>query len=41
MIQYQVIKLKISKERYNEALLKKTNLTMKENRDVMKALNLN
>ena len=27
-------------ERYNEALLKKTELTMKENRDVMKKLNL-
>ena len=29
------------KERYNEALLKKTELTMKENESVMKALNLN
>ena len=29
------------KERYNESLLKKTNLTMKENKDVMKKLNLN
>ena len=28
-------------ERYNEALLKKTNLTMKVNKDVMKKLNLN
>ena len=28
-------------ERYNEALLKKTDLTMKENKDVMKKLNLN
>ena len=28
-------------ERYNESLLKKTNLTMKENDDVMKKLNLN
>ena len=28
-------------ERYNEVLLKKTELTMKENEDVMKALNLN
>ena len=27
-------------ERYNEALLKKTNSSMKENKDVMKALNL-
>ena len=28
-------------ERYSESLLKKTELTMKENKDVMKALNLN
>ena len=28
-------------ERYNEALLKKTELTMKENKKVMRALNLN
>ena len=28
-------------ERYNEALLKKTELTMKENEDIMKKLNLN
>ena len=28
-------------ERYNEALLKKTELSMKENKDVMKKLNLN
>ena len=28
-------------ERYNEALLKKTELSLKQNRDVMKALNLN
>ena len=28
-------------ERYNESLLKKTELTMKENKDVMKKLNLN
>ena len=28
-------------ERYNEALLKKTDLTVKENKDVMKKLNLN
>ena len=28
-------------ERYNEALLKKTELTLKENKAVMKALNLN
>ena len=29
------------KERYNESLLKKTALTKKENKDVMKKLNLN
>ena len=29
------------KERYNEALLKKTELTLKENDNVMKKLNLN
>ena len=29
------------KERYNEALLKRTELTLKENKGVMKALNLN
>ena len=29
------------KERYNEALLKKTELTLKENKDVMKKLNFN
>ena len=28
-------------ERYNEALLKTTELTLKENKDVMKALNIN
>ena len=28
-------------ERYNEAMLKKTELTMKENKDVMKGFNLN
>ena len=28
-------------ERYNEASLKQTELTMKENKDVLKALNLN
>ena len=31
----------ILQERYNEALLKKTELTMKENKDVIKKLNLN
>ena len=29
------------KERYNESLLKKTELSLKQNKDVMKALNLN
>ena len=28
-------------ERYNESLLKKTELSLKQNKDVMKALNLN
>ena len=28
-------------KRYNEAILKKTELTLKENKDVMKQLNLN
>ena len=32
--------INILKERYNESLLKKTNLTMKENNSVMKILNL-
>ena len=31
----------ILQERYNEALLKETEITTKENKDVMKALNLN
>ena len=34
---YQIDNLK---ERYNESLLKKTNLTLKQNKDVMKKLNL-
>ena len=34
---YHIVNLK---ERYNEALLKKTELTMKENKDVMKKLNI-
>ena len=34
-------KIDIFPERYKEALLKKTDLTMKENKDVMKKLNLN
>ena len=34
-------KIDILKERYNESLLKKTELTMKENTTVMKKLNLN
>ena len=38
MIQNQAKKYKIP-ERYNEALLKKTKLTLEENRDVMKKLN--
>ena len=32
--------INILKERYNESLLKKTNLAMKENNSVMKILNL-
>ena len=32
--------INILKERYNESLLKKTDLTMKENNSVMKKLNL-
>ena len=32
---YKIVNLK---ERYNEVLLKKTNLTMKENKDVMKKI---
>ena len=35
---YKIDKLK---ERYNESLLKKTDLTLKENNSVMKKLNLN
>ena len=34
-------KIENIKERYNEALLKKTDLTLKQNKDVMKALHLN
>ena len=33
-------KIENLEERYNEALLKKTDFTMKENRDVMKKLNI-
>ena len=33
-------KIDNSPERYNEALLKKTELTIKENKDVMKKLNI-
>ena len=33
-------KIENLKERYNEALLKKTNLTLKENKAVMKKLNI-
>ena len=38
MPSYKIDKLK---ERYNESLLKKTELTIKENDNVMKKLNLN
>ena len=34
-------KIDNSPERYNESLLKKTELSLKQNKDVMKALNLN
>ena len=40
MIQYQVFKNDILKERYNELLLKKTEITMKENDNVMKNLKI-
>ena len=33
-------KIENLKERYNEALLKKTDLTLKENKDVIKKLNI-
>ena len=33
-------KIEILSERYNEALLKKTELTLKENKDVMNHLNI-
>ena len=36
-----IYRIDILPQRYNEALLKKPNLTMKENNDVMKKLNLN
>ena len=39
MIQYEVIKSNLL-ERYNESLLKKTDLTMKENDNVMKKLKI-
>ena len=39
MIQYQVI-IDNLPERYNMSLLKKTDLTMKENKDVMKNLKI-
>ena len=38
IMSYRIDKLP---ERYNEALLKKTDLSMKEHKDVMKALNIN
>ena len=40
MIQYQVFKYENLPEIYNESLLKKSELTMKENIDVMKKLNI-
>ena len=40
MIQYQVFKKGTLKERYNESLLKKTEITMKENDNVMKNLKI-
>ena len=42
MIQYQLIThIENLPKRYNEALLEKTELTLKKSKDVMKALNLN
>ena len=40
MIQYQVIKKNFFKERYDEASLKKTELSIKEIDSVMKKFNL-
>ena len=41
MIQYQLIThIENLPKRYNEALLEKTELTLKKSKDVMKALNL-
>ena len=40
MIQCQVTKIDNLTERYDGALLKKTELTLKENEDVMEKLNL-
>ena len=40
MIQNQVKKMDNLPQRYNEALLKKTELSLKENKDVMKKLNI-
>ena len=40
MIQYQVIKKIFLPERFNEVLLKKTDLTMKENDNVKEKLNI-
>ena len=37
----QIYKIDYLSERYNEALLKKTDVALKENKDVMKNLNLN
>ena len=41
LIRYRVIAFSNLRERYNEALLKKTELTMKDSEDVMKKLNIN
>ena len=38
MIEYRVTKIDNLSERYNESLLKKTDLTLKENNSVMKKL---
>ena len=40
MLQNRVIKINILKERYNEALLKETKITIKEKDSVMEELNI-
>ena len=40
IMQYQATRIDQRPERYNEALLKKTNPTLKKNDDVMKKLNI-